>query len=889
MTGVDFDSLLRISVLSTESNFNQENFKFTNADQVSIISDNVQYIANRILSEIMKKDFQNHYSSVVSEFDGALDPDMSIYNLLGVSDVHTQYGELINLMSPIYVAQLLQTHYYERSGASWDGLENVNKKALNSWDLIKANNIYANAEDSEQFRNMSAAIYNIAIDHSNDVVYTSSGDFLPGSNLKEYKESNPAQHWGKQLFDHYQNEETMIAVQERIFELDDDASLAVRGIQSIFSKLRCLQFTDNEVNTEDIDNLENNYFGLLLLSLADHVKCGSDESSSLKNNTQLQRQVFEQLIHSENQSDTRQFWLEIEEDYGIDFFMRLLMDAISKDEAESQLTGENVKEAVRKAFPEFKPNAGKVSSVVSEAALSQILMFLALGHLCYSTFEDENPDINIPELIGFASAAYDAGKGVLYVTLTRQLRSYFLGLVDDVAVNGGKTFKQAATFYLNYARGLRSVRKAEKEIVEAVFMRSSVAKIAERVGVVLGIFALGASAYVLWQAILSGYPIDIIFEAINTSLALASVTLGIMALAGISWAGPVGLAVAIIGAIVAVVQWLIELLIPRPAPPTPIQIFTNNVIIPLGYEYNSNRYCFALKQENATGYYKIFMFYEKELLFEPGGHAQITIPGFVNAGAVCTEGDNLYVYHHETPKKTNIALTASVDDLYHPWDSSLSVISVVVLDGYSYGLIKVGDIPGEKKIFKWRTGVNPPQDSETVNVDGYDDWDGIEAICKIGNRIFALSNTRVYEFNSVVFTEVCEYRYPAENALETINIFVDSEGLIYSSVFFKKDDYSGNSFFQIEIIDDEFSVQEFDLETISKGDRFTSVTSGGNSDRKNFIHCTSSFISRTGLLTQVEGSDEQGYLEVVSGVRFQDGDLSWNSSAVLPNAEWQNG
>lgn len=895
---LSFEDLKRISVYSYSSRFNGEYFGFRSEPDEdgrrhSVLSDNTQYIANRMVSEIMKKDFKDNYRSVVRKFNGALDPDMDIYNINGLSEIHSEYRSLIKLMSPIFVSQMLQTNYSKET--DFDSIPEKDKLAFNSWDMIKANDKYADKKNSEEYREMFAKIYCIAIDYSTDVESGSEG-YISGSNLKAYKDSNSSQHWGKQLFDYYSSEETLIEIEEANIN-PKNITTEVNKIQNIFGVLRCLDFTDNQISRAQIDELEGQYFGLTLMSFAEGIKVGSiNNDKSFRRNTLIQQQVFDELISSSNKSSTRSFWLDMQKKYGSDVIQQIVKK-ISTSYNERQLTGTEVQNEIKRDFPEFATSR----SLVGTAALSQMLMFLGLGHLIYSSTESDDIKENIPEMISFGSAAYEGVKGVSYIVLTRRLRSYFVGKIGAHA-QSGKPFAEVAKFYLNYVRGIKGVGKVEKKIVEAIFMRSRLVKIAERVGVVFGVLALGAAAYTLADAIMNGDVVGIIFEAVNTAIGLASATVSLVALAGVAWAGPVGIALAIIGGVVAVIQWLVERFLPKPVPPSPIEIFTRDVINKLGYNYNSDRYFFAYKKQNNTNYQQVFKFYEKELLFEEGNHDYITIPEprvpIFSTGVICENGNNLYIYKYYNkqgePYLSNIQLTKSPSKLYSNWKGQVSddiryFIDVAVVNNTSYGLaIQQLHLGADKRVYKWSTGRRAPGDNDIITTlnGNYGKDDELEALCKVGDRVFVLSRTRIYEIQGNALNQVCQYREERESRESRVDVKVSKgDGNIYIHTHFSYRDEKSSEIYEVDV-QNGFEITEL-LGGRVDGEEMKSSfgVSVFSETRKNLIAIAGRYIERSGILFKADSKDKPSFLEVIGGLKYQDGDLAWNRATILSNVE----
>ncbi len=122
------------------------------------------------------------------------------------------------------------------------------------------------------------------------------------------------------------------------------------------------------------------------------------------------------------------------------------------------------------------------------------------------------------------------------------------------------------------------VGKAGKAFV-AIFGESSAEFMARRLGPAMAVAGLVLSAFVLYDAIKSGDVRTIIFEALNTFFALASVVLIGLELLSVAWAGPVGLAVAAIGVIVLLVQFIWNMIDPPKPPPDPITEFVNGPMV----------------------------------------------------------------------------------------------------------------------------------------------------------------------------------------------------------------------------------------------------------------------------------------------------------------------
>ncbi|MBU2708443.1 hypothetical protein KCM76_20790 [Zooshikella marina] len=894
-TSLSLENLINILPYAYQSNFNNERVNFGK------LADEAQYIANRMLTEIMKAEMYNHYS-VIHEFNGKLDPDWAIYNQAGVSSVHSQFQSLITEVAPIYVSQILQEEY-----AATDDINNYSpqdRRALNAWDMIKANAQYNTTKSTHAFNELMSKLYSLAIDHAQEPFST----YLPGSSLKAYKDSNYNYHWGKQLFNYYNSEAAIQAVVEdnKISNSTDDTLHVAEKfakVQAIFSKLRCLAYTDASITEEQIDDLEGKYFGALILGLAQSIKIGAkSEPYSLRNNRKVHIDTMNELLKPE--SATRTFWERFVNEYGngsVEIAHTMIYNQASSADTMGAL-GPNFISRLKSQYPMFNEvgssgRARVMGAVHGEAALYQFLLGIALGHFIYTTVEEGSDEVNIPELISFSSAVVDAGKGVLYLVLVTQIRNYFLGELAGVAQTGGP-LGNAAKFYLNFARNYKSVQKVETKIITQIFMKSKIASIAERVSLVFGVAALGVAAYSLADAIINGDIAGIVFETVNTLIGLGGVMFGALALAGMSMAGPIAVALAVVGGIVAIVQWLWEMFGPKHIPPSPIQNYTNKVVKPNGFYYPSAGYFLAAKT-NSDGRGQLFQFHVNELLWENGGHSMVTLDDSISdAGAVCSHGSYVYIYDdHATngiPQVLPASLTSSPQNLYDDWthyksDLIRSVKCVAVHDDYAYGLCRLTDY--SEGMYRWLAGQRPPTESDRMYITASDHpaTDKIQWICSTGSKVWAVSKTRLYEITGNSITQKAQFRSNEEekNIVE-VNVCTDNETL-YITTSSRAVDYNNDPDFAImtAIVTNQTNEQGglYQREMFSSQAplRMTTVAHTVDTSRTEFISMTDERTQRQGALLKAQPKDLDKSLDFITGVTFPNSDGGWNGCKLLSN------
>jgi hypothetical protein len=112
-----------------------------------------------------------------------------------------------------------------------------------------------------------------------------------------------------------------------------------------------------------------------------------------------------------------------------------------------------------------------------------------------------------------------------------------------------------------------------------VFGENSTVFMARRIGPAMAVAGMVLSAFMLYDAIKSGGVRTIVFEALNAFFALAGAALIGLELMSVGWAGPLGIAVAVVGVIVLLVQFIWNLIDPPKPPPDPITLFVNGPMV----------------------------------------------------------------------------------------------------------------------------------------------------------------------------------------------------------------------------------------------------------------------------------------------------------------------
>ena len=222
---------------------------------------------------------------------------------------------------------------------------------------------------------------------------------------------------------------------------------------------------------------------------------------------------------------------------------------------------------------------GKIGGI-----LSMLFYGASAGFLLYTLAEDtknpQTPKRVLEEInLGMLSLA-------LLVKGVERLMSLGVGkFVEAWAARSDSAFATfAGEFALWFKEGGKvvPVGKAGKAFV-AIFGENVSEFMARRMGPALAVVGLVLTSFQLYEAIKSGNVRNIIFESLNTFFALASVVLIGLELLSVAWAGPVGLAVAAIGIIVVLIQFIWNLFDPPKPPPDPITEFVNGPMVAQGF------------------------------------------------------------------------------------------------------------------------------------------------------------------------------------------------------------------------------------------------------------------------------------------------------------------
>ncbi|WLD92174.1 hypothetical protein [Alkalihalobacillus sp. AL-G] len=235
---------------------------------------------------------------------------------------------------------------------------------------------------------------------------------------------------------------------------------------------------------------------------------------------------------------------------------------------------ENLYESLTELFDERSTNR-KIWDGFKEKgpkALGMLLYGAAAGYLIYSIVEDaKHGDLTPAKII------QDIGLGMLSLGLlvkgTQALMS--IGLGDWLRIQSlkrtGFLAETAGSISKWFTKEGFVAENTLGKVFTKIFGESYTEFFAKRLGPAMAVFGIVMASVWLYKSIVSGAIKEIVFEALNLFFALADAVFIGLELMSFAWAGPVGLVIAGIGIIVALVQLIWGLVDPPKPPKDPIQ------------------------------------------------------------------------------------------------------------------------------------------------------------------------------------------------------------------------------------------------------------------------------------------------------------------------------
>lgn len=557
-TGNDINELDNIDYYVKSSNIIPD----SDTIHFEVDTDEALYFSHVMFQELMKKEFQQQQGALSERLN--LVPNNNILEMNdgydSLNGIFDQYKKFFVSNVTEYISSLLQNSYATQTDVSVR-----DRVAYNSWDMIKVNAKKQVVEKGEAFREIMDRLYAIATQECQSHA------------LQGFKGSD----WARKLMNYYQESSTleMLISCFQAQEANQAAfSSAMHKVYNTFHKVRALNCSSpDKIPEHELRDFERMLYGAVYSGLAISMSWGNRQ----ENNSVLGRDGsfndVQNYLQSQNtgNEEVTSYWKEFFEITPPTIFWAALNEIDFTD-----LTlGDNA--AHRKIIEKF-PALETAGRSRGDMFVSSFAMLLALSHFSWATASDRDGDTSPLALAELGIGLFNDGLTASYELILTKLTTMLFGNeqpLTDAIVNTMSKFGRFMRSLCTQGR-VSFIFSPERNVAEKLFMgSSSVKSIIEKCFVVLSALGAAFAAYSLAQAIENGSVADIIFASINMFLAGATFMISIAAVLGIS-TGPLGIVIAVVGIIIAIAQWIYSLLHQEPIPPTPIQIFTDDVMRP---------------------------------------------------------------------------------------------------------------------------------------------------------------------------------------------------------------------------------------------------------------------------------------------------------------------
>ncbi|CAM2069209.1 hypothetical protein SCOR_27820 [Sulfidibacter corallicola] len=497
-----------------------------------------------------------------------------------------------------------------------------------TWDMCKVNFQFSELQEAEVFDSMFNKLYRIAYLYSGsslqgDAAGYNLRKFLPANNadVKDRVEPrNTSRDWGELYFDYCLSTEKIQDFVNRMKILPGESIQdPLNPMAEIMEKTAKLEILlTNRVEGVSAQELQTRMEAALLQAQARNVQTsfftrddGPNWNATLA--MDFMSETLEQLKNIDTTDISEQYpeqnareiveqieaWCRLHG--GVRQVAKVIYDTlISGDLSEKALLNEMVVEAVEHALDASPMNSPQSDTYPCSAVgnlrhpqtdnpmystapardawgegggVAQVVLYAFA--LTKYTMEVNDSKNNLVSDIGFTNNTIYSGVTVLEAFLAKPF-SKWLSKAPNTALPPRLT-----TMATRFASWLDEGASGSSSALR--IFGNSANQFAARVAVVTGVVALGLSCYQLYDAVKAGSAKDIVMASVNTALSAAGIVAGIAAIASFAWAGPLAFGVAVVGAIVAIIDLLIYLYWPQP--PSALERFDEAFMKREGYRH----------------------------------------------------------------------------------------------------------------------------------------------------------------------------------------------------------------------------------------------------------------------------------------------------------------
>ncbi|MGF1902380.1 hypothetical protein [Aliivibrio sifiae] len=245
-------------------------------------------------------------------------------------------------------------------------------------------------------------------------------------------------------------------------------------------------------------------------------------------------------------------------------------------------------------------------SILAPSAIANTFFFLISGtHYVWATTASEEDQMGFSDRLGIGSVMFDTGVSIGYYAGVKAISKYMKKMKPASLAKATARFTEFSDFWLGAKNTQKLINRPITNIAHSIFNTSILAKLTSKVSSFLSAVGLYYAVDALRTAIITGNVADIIFEALNTTVASISFVLGFAFFQGMAFAGPLGIALVVIGVVLVIAKVIYDILKPKLKKLPPIAHFTNELLAPRGRVYkDTGYYLSAVKDASGFNYVK---------------------------------------------------------------------------------------------------------------------------------------------------------------------------------------------------------------------------------------------------------------------------------------------
>lgn len=512
--------------------------------------DEARYLSQVLFQELMKYEFQyNHYNIA---YNLGFLADTTMIGWGNVQHIFTLHKDYFTSHMAEYISAMLQGA--NRTNTS---MTLAQRLPSNTWDMAKANQTIDIVEKGFEYRQITDKLYSACLHKCKSPdAYALSGYITPDA------------RWAHELKNHYMQSSTLEALIDELRAEESGLTRFTRAqqkIDGIINKISILNRAarENYLSDSDIEALEQRMFGVVFSGIAQSMKWGSSsEADSVLGRSESFDEVVAYLRNPQNGSEeVATFWNSF-------FSTTTTPIKFWSELATMGLTNYSLRDSFAK---------GKITTKYSELGTSKgtvllngFLLLLGISHFSWATSSDDGDSSSPVKLTELGVTFISTGVSVLYDALVTKVAWKLVGNSNATSAAYFSNFSK----FMNKVRGTGNVFSNKARLrAEKLFNSTSIGNFIGKVSLALAAIGAVVAVWTLATAIVEGDTAGIVFASLN----LVASVLGVLAMA-LSWTGPVAVAIAIVGLLLWLAEWLYNLFKPTPPPPNPYADFTNQVM-----------------------------------------------------------------------------------------------------------------------------------------------------------------------------------------------------------------------------------------------------------------------------------------------------------------------